>query len=630
MKKSPSNRLFSMIAGIFLLFAIAVAVNVASSAFHFRKDLTEDQLYTLSPQTKTVLTRLDTPVTIKFYFSRSSNRMPVFLKNYAKQVLNLLNEYRLSGRGNVVVEKFDPEPDSDAEDAANLDGIKGQTLNTGDTIYMGIAISCLDQTVSIPFLNPEQDNTLEYEITRAITQVVRVEKPLIGLMSALPVLGEKFNPRMLQMGGMAGMEPWIFADQLKRDFDIVEIPLDASDIDPKIDTLLVVHPSGISPKTEFAIDQFVLRGGKLIAFVDPSSYYAIVRAREKPEYGAKSSSNLNTLFNAWGVRYDDSKVVADMTLGKRVGDVQRRLTFTTVLDVTAKGIDQKEIVTANLNTLTMIFSGGFVVEPKEHLAAATLVRTTPDSCLLPASIANDPEQSFKNFNQDEETYSLAVLLSGTFKTAFPEGKPGDEADKPEGLNDAPKGNFLKEGLKETIVLLVADSDILVDDVCVRVQNFLGQKLMTPLNQNLVFGQNAVDYASGDQALIGIRCRSKVGRPFEVVKELQSEAEKRYKSRVERIEQELKETERRINELQRQKSKEEMLVLSPEQKAEIKKFQEKQVEIRRDLKTVTKELRRDIDALQNRLKLINIAMMPAVVILFGIGVAVIRKRRSAAK
>jgi ABC-type uncharacterized transport system involved in gliding motility auxiliary subunit len=282
----------------------------------------------------------------------------------------------------------------------------------------------------------------------------------------------------------------------------------------------------------------------------------------------------------------------------------------------------------------MIFPGGFVVEPKDHLKASTLIHTTTDSCLMPASVANDPEQSFKSFTQDDQTYSLAVLLSGTFKTAFPEGQPDGEVGKPkdEATDQAKKTkmDFLKEGLKETMVLLVADSDILVDDVCVRVQNFLGQKLMTPLNQNLVFAQNAADFAAGDQALIGIRCRSKVGRPFEVVKELQSEAEKRYKSRIEKIEQELKETERRINDLQRQKSKEQMLVLSPEQKAEIKKFQEKQVEVRKDLKKVTKELRRDIDALQNKLKFANIAMMPALVILFGIGVAFIRKRRSAAK
>src|SRR5580692_5394592 len=273
-KKSIETILYSS-AGVLVMLVILIAVNVLTGAKPFRVDLTQDKAFTLSAGTKAILQKLDTPVTIRFYCSQSDTATPetVYLRDYARKVGDLLQEYKQIAGKNLIIQKFDPQPDSDAEDSARLDGLEAQTLPGTDQFYLGLSISLLDTRVAIPFLSPDREKLLEYDLTRAISQVMNPVKPVIGIMSSLPVFGQPSNP-MMQAEGQAGAAAWTFVQQLQQDYTVKQIQSDAANIDGDVKVLLVIHPKGISDRTQFAIDQFVLRGGKLIAFLDPYSAYS--------------------------------------------------------------------------------------------------------------------------------------------------------------------------------------------------------------------------------------------------------------------------------------------------------------------------------------------------------------------
>jgi ABC-type uncharacterized transport system involved in gliding motility auxiliary subunit len=619
MNRRSSKILYSAI-GIFALFLIVAAFNFIASKLNLRFDLTEEKLYTVSDSTRKVLKKLDTPVTLKLYYTKSSN-MPAFLKTYASRILDLMKEYKQVGGNNIIIEKYDPVPDSDAEDSAVMDGVTGQQLNTGDKIYLGLAIQVLDQTVSLPFLSPEREQLLEYDITRAITQVSKTNKSVIGVMSALPVMGQKPNAMMMQAGKFNSIPPWLVFKELKNDYQVREIPLKSETIEPAIDLLIIVHPAGITDKTQFAIDQYILKGGKVAAFLDPSSFYASATSKDKPDPSALSS-NLDKLLKAWGISYDPEMVVSDMTYGRRIVTPEKRVTFPTVLDILPESLNKEEVFTSQVTGITEVFGGAFSGKPTGDIKETILASTTLDSHLLSSYLATNADMAVKEFKPDNKKYSLAVKLSGKFKTAFPEGNPDA---KPDNKTD-PDKEFLKESQKETMVILIGDSDMLYDELCVKVNTILGQTFMTPLNDNMTLFQNIVGYLTGDSDLIGIRSRKVIARPFTVVKKIQSQAEQKYKNKILELEADLIKAQELLGTLQAQKAKTQKLIISPEQKEEIKNYKQKEANVKKELKILRKELRQDIDSLQNRLKWINIALMPSIVILFGLGFAIFKKGR----
>jgi ABC-type uncharacterized transport system involved in gliding motility auxiliary subunit len=622
MNRRSSKILYSTI-GISALFLIFAALNFIASKLNVRCDLTEERLYTVSDSTRKVLKKLDTPVTLKFYYTKSSN-MPAFLKTYASKILDLMKEYKQVGGTNIIIEKYDPAPDSDAEDSAIMDGITGQQLNTGDKIYLGLAIQVLDQTVSLPFLSPEREQLLEYDITRAISQVAKTNKSTVGVMSALPVIGQKPNPMMMQAGNFNSLPPWIVFKELKTDYQVREVPLTAETVDSDIDLLIIVHPAGITDKTQFAIDQYILKGGKVLAFLDPSSFYAAASSKNNKSAPPLLSSNLDKLLKAWGISYNPEMVVSDMTYGRRMVSPEKRITFPTVLDILPDGLNREEVFTSQLTGITEVFGGAFSGEPSGNIRKSILASSTADSHLLNSQMATNPDMAVKEFKPDNKKHSLALKLSGKFKTAFPEGKP---APKPDDKDKAqPEKEFLKESLKDSTVILIGDSDMLYDELCVKVSTILGQTFMTPLNDNMTFFQNMVGYMTGDSDLIGIRSRKVIGRPFTVVKTIQSQAEQKYKNKIVELENDLIKAQELLGKLQEQKTKNQKFILSPEQKEEIKNYKQKEANAKKELKILRKELRQDIDSLQNRLKWLNIALMPSLVIIFGLGFAIYNKRR----
>ncbi|HJQ64226.1 MAG TPA: GldG family protein, partial [Burkholderiales bacterium] len=380
MQKRALETLLYSAGGVIALAVILVAANFLIGAFNARVDLTQGNVYTLSPGTRAILSKLEAPVKIRFYYSQGGNTVPVGLKTFAKRVEDLLGEYRAASDGKVVIEKFNPEPDSDAEDSASLDGIDGQMTNSGEKFYLGLSVSFLDQKAAIPVLAPDRERLLEYDITRAISQVSTVKKPVVGVMSALPVLGRPLNPVLKQQP----TEPWVLASELKRVFDVRKVEMETRKIDDDISVLLVIHPRNLSEETEFAIDQFVLRGGKLIAFVDPYAYFDQQPDLQNPFGGQQAGQSMfYNLFKAWGIEVNMGKVVADLTYAS--GEGPRLLP--TLLSLNQEALNPDDVVTSQVGTLLVPFSGVFGGKPAEGLTQTVLAHTSKNSMLVDLIIA---------------------------------------------------------------------------------------------------------------------------------------------------------------------------------------------------------------------------------------------------
>lgn len=633
--------------GVAAMFLVLVALGTIVSFLRVRLDLTEDRAYTLSEGTRRILAKIDTPVVIHFYRTRSSTEMPVGLRTYADRVEDLLAEYQQVARGKIQVKKFDPVPDSDAEDSARLDGIEGQVfspggfIGMGDKVYLGLAVTCLDQKAAIPYLDPARERLLEYDLTRAIAQVINPQKPNLGLMTALPVFGQRFNPMMMQMGG--GQDPWVFLTELQRDFKVRQIELTAEKIDDDIQVLLVVHPAGISEKTQFALDQFVLRGGKLIAFLDPLSLVDSRNAmgmQNMLQRAAQASSTLDKLLKAWGLEFESNKVLADKEYFTQVRRREdgRPSPEPTWLSLTPRAINRDDVATADLDSLLLPGAGVFTGVPVSGLTQTVLLKSSRNAMLVDKMLAQfGGGNDVKDFKPEDKEFTLALRLTGKFKTAFPDGKPEDTAkseDKKEENKDAKDTTTaepLKESKQDGVVVLVGDSDLLYDQFCAQIQNLFGQKLIVPFNGNLSFIQNLVEQMMGDHDLIRVRSRGVQRREFVVVKNIQAQAEQRYRDTIKRLEDDVAETQRKLNDLLANRdAKNQRAILPPEIQQEIANLRAKEAKTNRELKEVRKQLRRDIDALEARLKWLNVAAMPALVAVAGLSLAVIKRKKTAAK
>lgn len=597
--------------GLVALFLILVAVNFLVSRVPARLDLTEGNLYTLSPGTKKILANLQAQVKLKVYVSQGES-VPVQLRGFAQRVEDVVREFKSAAGANLVVERYNPRPDSEEEDAAQLDGIEPQQLFTGEQFYLGVAVTQLDRKQTLPNISPQRERLLEYDLVRAIARVGSSERPKIGLMAGLPVLGERFNPFTRQSS-----DPWVLANELKREFDVREVPLTAKEIDKEINVLLVIHPRDIQPVTEYALDQFVMRGGKLIVFVDPYAYFDQMPTMPGVP-PTPSASTLPILFKTWGVQMDPGKVVADVVFGSGGG---ARYT-PTVLSLNRTAFSRDDIVTGQIETLLYAFGGAFELKTPENLKATELVRSSPNSMLVDTMNATKSgEEATRSFNPSGNPMPLALRLTGKFKTAFPEGVKEDEK-KPA----APGTPALRES-PENSVIVVADVDMLADGAAVDIQDVFGRKVVVPSNGNLAFALGMVEqFAAGDE-LISLRSRAGAFRPLTVVRELEAEAQKEYFGKIQALEEEKQKTQARLQELQKAQggAAKGAQILSPEQQAELERFKKTYVETNLALKELRKNLRQDAEALVFWTKVANIAVMPLLVALAGLLIALVRRR-----
>ena len=622
----PRDNLIYSAVGLAALLLALVAFNYLAAGAAVRLDLTQGKLYTLSEGTRRILRALDAPVKLKLYISQGEHAMPVPLRSFAQRVEDLAREFKSVAGANLVIEKYNPKPDSDEEDAAQLDGIEPQQLMSGEQFYLGLAVSRLERKQSVPALNPARERLLEYDLARAIARVGSAERPVIGLMSALPVLGEKFNPFTRQSS-----EPWVLANELKRDFDVRPVNMTAAAIDKDINVLLVIHPRDIAEATEYALDQFVLRGGRLVVFVDPYAYFDQQPGPMPGMGGGGTSSNLPKLFKAWGVTMDPGKVIADAVFASGGG---QRYT-PTVLTLNRTAFNRDDIVTSQIESLLYAFGGAFEAKPAAGLQVVELVKSSPNSMRVDNVVAAvSGDAATKGFKPEGKSLALALRLQGRFKTAFAEGQPKSEAP-PAAKGTAPKPAApepqLRESAKDNAVVLVADVDMLNDGAAVDVQELFGRRIVVPSNGNLAFAQSLVEQLAAGDELISLRSRAAAFRPLSVVREMEAQAQQEYFGKIQALEAELQKTTEKMQALQKARgpAAKGAQILTAEEQAELESFRKKVVVARKELKDLRKNLRQDSESLVFWTKVANIALVPVLVALAGIGVALLRRRRQAA-
>lgn len=604
-------------------------INWVSGLEFFRIDLTEGKVYTLSDGTKQILKNLDEPVTLRFYVSQGDDNMPLPLKGYARRVEDLLREFKAASKGKLVIEKLDPQPDSDAEDTASLDGVQPQSLNTGERFYFGLVVKRGEQKSAIPSIVMQRERLLEYDIVRAITRTAISKKTKIGVLSSIPVFGSPGMPMM----GMPPSPKQVFISELERDFEVVRVSGSSTKIDDEVKVLLVIHPKGLSESTEFAIDQFILRGGKVIALLDSYAYFDLIPTPQGMQPGG-SSSNLERLTKAWGVTFETEKMLADLQF--MTGKGNRALPTLLTLNETA--YSPTDIATAQLGEVLLAFTGAFTSSLTPGLKQVDLIKSSGYSELVSKEIAMEKgEQLGTMIKPSGQSYPIAIRLEGQFKTAFPDGMPKSAANEsasksPVVKADASKGPASKEvdvavpvsevltqSKENNAVILIADSDFINDNVAVQIQEIFGQRIVYPTNGNLAFLQSLVDQFAGDAALVSLRARQSTSYPFTVIREMETRAQQAYVGKIKALEENLQKTRESLAEIQKNKSPADSgAILNAEQLAQVENFKKTAAQTSQELKSLRKDLRADSEALQFWAKVLNIALIPLLVFLTGLG------------
>jgi ABC-type uncharacterized transport system involved in gliding motility auxiliary subunit len=596
-----------------------------------RVDLTENRLYTLSPGTRHIIEALDEPINLYFYFSReTAAERAAELKTYGDRVREVLEEMAARSRGKIRLQTIDPEPFSEDEDRAAEFGLRAiPTGSAGESFYLGLAgTNSTDGRAAIELFNPRQEEFLEYDIAKLIVELSRPKKPVIGVLSTLP-MGSNFNP----MTGQAS-EPWAVMSQLEQLFTVRTLSADVASIDADVDVLMLVHPKALTPATLFAIDQFVLRGGRALIFVDPESEADPAGQQPGNPYaamGANRSSSLEPLFKAWGVEFNPREVVGDqkhaLMLGGRSGEPQRHLAF---LGFDKSNLDAKDVITAALDSVNLATAGRFKRTENSPLTFEPLVQSSELAGLLPVerlAMLLEPQTLLEGFQPTGERYLIAVRATGKLKTAYPEGKPVADAGAVPAAPATPAA--LTESAQPVNLVLVADTDILSDMMWVQRDSFFGQRFAQAFANNGDLVLNTIDNLTGNSDLISIRGRATFVRPFERVEALRRQAEDRFRSKERELEEELRATEQKLTALQSSRNDQSSLILTPEQEQELERFQQQKANIRKDLRDVRHGLDRDIKRLGTVLDVINIALVPLLLTILAVVAFFWRRRRGRA-
>ncbi len=641
-------------AGVITLLIITVifAINFLVGGVGFgnvRLDLTEDGLFTLSQGTKNILSRINTdePVTIKFYATNDDRVMPNFLKPHARSIEDLLLEYEKQSQGNVALEVIHPNPDTDDEDKAKDDEIRGLQVNQeGDQIYLGLTVQCLDRKEILPFLNPEDATAFEYDVSRAIAKVIKPTKTVIGLMSAMPIGGSPSLPFQQQRGP----EAWAIVQQLRADYEVRDVPMTTDKIDADITVLLVVHPADIGKTAEFAIDQYLLGGGNVIAFVDPQSLLAqAMSSQPNPMTGQQgnminTSSDLPNLFKAWGISYQKDMVLADMNYR---GNLQGRV-IPTALQLPSEAINQKDRVTTGLKSFTLVNAGALGIERKEGLDVITLASSSEASQLIDTAAAEKlRREPMVNFTASGKKQVVGVRIAGKFKTAFPDGKPAapaapketggpeQDASAPGAAKTAAKApekkadNSLKESKdSERNVILFSDADMLYDAFCLR-QGDLGVGLITT-GGNLPMLLNSVEVLVGGGDLIQVRNRKSPIRPFTKLKEMRETVEEKYRPQLVKLEKERQDLAEKLSKARPQLDlKKGALIVDQGTMNNIKEMEKNSKTIDKEVRNIRKEVNKEVEFRKTVIKTFNVLCVPLAVGLIGLVFAMRRRIFTAA-
>jgi ABC-type uncharacterized transport system involved in gliding motility auxiliary subunit len=638
MRQGVGSRGGRAVVALFCIAAMLIAVNLVAARYSaMRLDLTSEHLYTLARGTKQTLAKIEEPITLRLYYSTRLGDAAPSYGVYAQRVRELLDQYVAAANGKIRLEVYDPLPFSDAEDRAVAFGLQAIPLNDqGESVYFGLAgTNSTDDQQIVAFFNPERERFIEYDLTRLVHALAFPKRTVVGLMTALPLNGD---PMVLLQGRQPAPIPII--EQLGQSNDIQPLSADIAAIPDKIDVLVAVHPQDLPDITQFAIDQFVLKGGKALIFLDPycEMQAAALTSRLNPA-GPPEGSYLNRLMKAWGLRMLPDVVAGDRKNARRVGvPVPGRgseaMEYIGWLNLPAANLNRDDVITADLNTVTMASAG--ILEPVEGATTKfqPLIQTSPDAEKVPVEKVRglpDVAALLTGFRSENQRYVLAARITGDAATAFPDGRP-PPPEPPAGApppaapsSPPPNSEPLKQSTQPIDVIVVSDSDMLDDRFWAQSRDFFGRTVIVPVANNADFLANAVEVLAGGQDLVDLRSRGTVARPFEVVEQIQRAADDRYAAEQKNLQEKLKQAQLKLRSLTAGDTTGNAPALTAEQTREIDKFRADMVAMRQQLRQVQGALREDIRRLKVILEFFDIALVPIVVVAVAIVLSALRPR-----
>jgi ABC-type uncharacterized transport system involved in gliding motility auxiliary subunit len=628
------KRYWTSFGGLATLVVLFLAFNVVSNAWlrGSRIDLTANKLYTLSPGTRNILANLEEPITLRFYFSKKLAQQAPGLVTYAERVQQMLEEYASLSKGRVRLEVADPVPFTEIEDAAVSYGVKGVPASaSGEMLYFGlVGTNTTDGQEVIPFFHDDREEFLEYDVTRLIDNLRDDSRKVVGVLTGLPLDG---NPMARMMNPQARVEPWYVLESLRQSFDVRLIDVTADALDEDLDLLYVVHPQALSPQTLYEIDQYVMKGGKLVAFLDPyCDNQEVPNDPQNPLQAmmADRSSKLDPLLGAWGLEMPAEELAADKDLALRVGYNNQAVDYVLWLGLRRdKGVFSKDdVTTSELDNLHLATAGYLRRKADATTTITPLFETTRNAMKVPKTtiqFGQDPTQLLTSYQTGGEPLMLAARVTGVVRSAYPDGPPRDPVADGEAPPPAP-GTHLAESQGPIQVVVVADVDLLSDRMWVQTMNFFGQTVARPSADNGAFAVNLADNLTGSGDLISLRSRGRSIRPFDKVDELRRQADLRFRQKEKDLQARLGEVERKLNELVGGSDDVGALIITPEMQAEIDGFNAERDQTRKELRAVKAGLNFEIEALKNRLVWINALLVPSLVGLLGLGVWRVRRRK----
>jgi ABC-type uncharacterized transport system involved in gliding motility auxiliary subunit len=631
------HRTLSAVVAIIAVLAIVVGINMVSDArlANVQVDLTQQHLYTLAPGTRQILANLKDPITLKLFYSRKLGAAVPSYGSYADRVREMLEQYAAVSNGKLRLQFYDPEPFSATEDEALADGLQGVPVDqSGEQVYFGLAGSnMLDDERNIAFFQPEREPFLEYDLTKLIYDLSNPKRPVVGVMSSLSLDGD---PRMMMMnqgrpGGQG--QPYASIMMLRQTDDVRTVPPDAQVIDPAIQVLLVAEVQNISEATQYAIDQFVMRGGRLMVMVDPWSEAMAAAPSPSGMPPQDTSSDLPKLFKAWGIQYDPTKVVGDLDGAWRVraspDDRVQAVDYVAWFNI-RDGINHDDPATADLQQVSVASSGFIAKAPNASISFTPLLTSGPHTGPVPLDEVKlpDPAKILADFKPTLGPEVIAARVRGVLKSAFTGPPPLAAGQKRPDNFPA----YIAATKSPANLVVVADSDILADRFWVRIQDFFGQSQATPFSDNGPFVANLIDTLAGGDALIGLRSRGSSVRPFVLVNQMQADAEAQFRQTEQTLQQHLDAVQKQLQTLRQGgtqgSDQSAQPVITPEQRAAIDAARQDILQTRQKLRAVQFELNRGIAQLEDELRLFDIVLVPAVLTLLAIVLGIVRGRRRA--
>ena len=646
-----SKSLFSSFGLVAIAVGLLFSVLFISLLPSLRVDLTEDNLYSLSEGTRSIVSSLEEPIEIMFFYSDSATEDIPQIRSYGTRVQELLREIVIASNGNLRLNMIDPEPFSEEEDLATQYGIRAVPVTQGgEGVYFGLVVT-QDSASEVPLLmqasetmqliRPDQEEFLEYEFMKLITKVANPDRTVIGLLTQLDIDGG-FDPVSGQ-----GTQQWMIMDLIRQLYEVRRVDITGDSIDGEIDILMIVHPQGLSDQILYAIDQHVMRGGNTMLFLDPNADSMVSRSVQGNLIPAGMSSELPGLLAAWGIDFDNSKVLADNEQALRVmmGQGQRPVPHLGMLGVQRNFLTQDDIITNRLETINMSSAGAISQAEGAGSTFEPLIVSSSDAMLMERTFVEsvtDPSVLFDEFESANQSFVIAARVSGIVESAFPEGRPelieepteefseaefadpdgstGNLADTDAPVDDAEEEieravEHIASSNGSINIVAYADSDVLSDRLWVQVSQFLGQRIPQPFANNGDIVINTLDNLSGDADLSSIRSRGRYSRPFIRVLDLQRQADDRLREEEAELLERLAESEAALAQLNQDEDGNPIGQLTPEIQTEIDRFNEEMLETRRRLRDVRFQLTEDIEQLGTNLKAANTALIPILLTIF---------------